>query len=52
MYGWGVQVREMVGRYTESKCWRCVSETVPEEDELGLSDLFIADLQDLIPIER
>ncbi len=46
MYGWGVQVREMIGLYTESKCWRCLSETVPEEDELGLCDVCIADLQD------
>jgi hypothetical protein len=35
MYGWGVQVREMIGLYTESKCWRCLSETVPQEDELS-----------------
>ena len=46
MYDWGVQVHQMVGPYTESKCWRCLSETVPEEDELGLCDLCIADLQD------
>jgi hypothetical protein len=43
MYGWGVQVREMIGLYTESKCWRCLSETVPDEDELGLCDLCITD---------
>ena len=46
MYGWGVQVRETIGLDTESKCWRCLSETVPEEDELGLCDLCITDLQD------
>jgi hypothetical protein len=31
---------------TESKCWRCLQETVPEEDELGLCDWCIASLQD------
>jgi hypothetical protein len=46
MYGWGVQVRETIGLDTESKCWRCLSETVSEEDELGLCDLCITDLQD------
>ena len=46
MYDRGVQVHQMVGLDTESKCWRCLSETVPEEDELGLCDLCIASLQD------
>ena len=38
MYDWGIQVHQVLGLCTESKCWRCLSETVPEEDELGLCD--------------
>jgi hypothetical protein len=34
------------GLQTEPKCWRCLEETVPDEDELGLCKWCIADLQD------
>ncbi len=44
MSGWGVQVRGN-GLDTELKCWRCQESPVHEEDELGLCDLCIADLQ-------
>jgi hypothetical protein len=43
--GWGVQVG-LSGLRTEPKCWRCLEETVPEEDELGLCEWCIAALQD------
>jgi hypothetical protein len=45
MSNWGVQVR---GREAdaEPKCWRCLEERVPDQDELGLCDTCIAFLQD------
>jgi hypothetical protein len=45
MSSWGILVRGY-GFDSESKCWRCLEETVPEEDELGLCDFCIASLQD------
>jgi hypothetical protein len=42
MTSWGVQVREYD---SESKCWRCLEEIVPDEDELGLCAMCIAFLQ-------
>jgi hypothetical protein len=45
MSGWGVQVRGNV-LDAEPKCWRCQESSVPDEDELGLCDVCIADLQD------
>ena len=45
MTSWGIQVRGY-GFDTESKCWRCLEEAVPEEDELGLCDACVAFLQD------
>lgn len=44
MSNWGILVRGF--RFdSESKCWRCLDETVPAEDELGLCDMCIASLQ-------
>jgi hypothetical protein len=34
------------GLQTESECWRCLEVTVPDDDELGLCDWCITDLQD------
>ena len=45
MVGWGVQAG-LNGVRTEPKCWRCLEETVPDEDELGLCEWCITDLQD------
>jgi hypothetical protein len=45
MTNWGVQVREY-GIDSYSKCWRCLQEAVPDEDELGLCKLCIALLRD------
>jgi hypothetical protein len=45
MSGWGVQIRGN-GLDTESKCWRCLEETVPDEDDLGLCDMCVVYLQD------
>jgi hypothetical protein len=45
MSSWGVLVRGYAFD-SESKCWRCLEETVPDEDELGLCDMCIASLQD------
>jgi hypothetical protein len=45
MSSWGVQVRGFKFD-SESKCWRCLEEFVPDEDELGLCDFCIASLQD------
>ena len=45
MISWGV----LVGGYrldSESRCWRCLEQAVPDEDELGLCDVCIASLQD------
>jgi hypothetical protein len=45
MSGWGVHVRG-IGFDTESKCWRCLEQAVPDEDDLGLCAWCIASLQD------
>ena len=45
MVGFGVQAG-LNGVRMEPKCWRCLQETVPDEDELGLCDWCITDLQD------
>jgi len=45
MSSWGVEIRAH-GVAPESKCWRCLEETVPDEDELGLCEWCIAFLQD------
>jgi hypothetical protein len=45
MYSWGNLFRGHAFG-SESKCWRCLDETVPEDDELGLCETCIAELQD------
>ena len=45
MTSWGNPIRGN-GVDTESKCWRCLQETVTEEDELGLCDRCLASLED------
>jgi hypothetical protein len=45
MTSWGVQMRGY-GVDSESRCWRCLEEMVPDEDELGLCDMCIVFLQD------
>jgi hypothetical protein len=45
MSNWGVQVRGPEFD-AESKCWRCLEGTVPDEDDLGLCDGCIAFLRE------
>ena len=45
MYGWGALVRGY-SFDSVSKCWRCLDVSIPYEDELGLCEACIADLQD------
>ena len=44
MTSWGVPIHGLRSD-AEPKCWRCLEETVPDEDELGLCDTCIAFLQ-------
>jgi hypothetical protein len=44
--GWGVQMSGR-GLGTESRCWRCLQEPVPDDDDhIGLCGLCISSLQD------
>ena len=44
--GWGVQMSGR-GLGTESRCWRCLQEAVPDDDDhIGLCGLCISSLQD------
>jgi hypothetical protein len=45
MYGWGVLIRGY-SFDAVSTCWRCLEVTIPYEDELGLCESCIAQLQD------
>jgi hypothetical protein len=44
MTSWGVTIRG-TDSTSESKCWRCLEASVPDEDELGLCDWCVASLR-------